>query len=557
MQHMKRIVFISLILMVVILTAYWRVWDLFFQQDEWLSLGLVQANGISGDIFKLSFLEILAGRGRILGSVANNLVDYVAPFHTELFYGIALGMHWVNALLLHAVLFRLTRNWRASLAGAIFFAANATTSQSITWISSHMTVLPNAFFVLAGMYLFLQRMRVASFLSFVIAFYFKETSLFMGLILIGIDIVTTPGKQPILWWLRRYGLPGLFFVAVGVIRLIGLYAWGGEPGVMVDQSNNPLLQMGYRMFFYPMIGIVHLFIPSGVLFRIAGILRPLVYDFTDSLPNVKVIEQMLISDVIAVYIAAAAGIVLFVLSQHARQLRRHVVLSLLMILLSFLPFIVLVRPMSSFFESRYYYLGAIAASYLLTVVYGIMMQLVRSIRSGFLRHAVFLTFVIVFSVYMVKQATFIQREIAVVREESIIRRRFLTRLDTIRYGLTEKPILLIEGDSPGMYGIADLVVPFQQGMGYTAMVWLSDTGKIPGELLDTHFLWKINSQGYKDDGVRGFGYFYRRDDLLAFMADNPNIAPFQIFAFSYNGSRRELIEITEEVRHLIIKGSDK
>lgn len=551
---MKRNLFVIAVILGALLYAYWGVWNIFYQQDEWLSLGIVQANGIPGGIFELSPIEIFAGRGRILGSLLNNVIDSAAPLRPDIFYFMALMFHFINACILYGILSKLTRSRLISVTGALFFTVNATASQSLTWMSSHASVLPNGFFVLFGIYLFLlykeksdTRYLYAAFVTHVAAFYFKETSLVMSLWFPIADYLISRKKPRISELFVRYSPLAALFLLFGIIRFAGLFAWGGEPGVMVSGGGNPIPRTLFRLAFYPTIGFMHLFIPSPIVFRLAGSMSLGAYDLIGSHPMRQALVYTLISDIVVVYMCIVAGILLGAFWIRFTALRRHMLLSLSLVLLSFLPFAALERPASAYFESRYYYLGSIGASYFFGIVaYGLWAAAhAFPHRVRVLSSAVILVFL---GLYLAKQGQYIRRDIGALDITSRQRRAFLWALDAKRGELSDRPVIYIEGDSPGFYGIHNLSVPFQQGMGYTAMVWFYDTGKIPKELLRTAFLWNINAQGYREVGDKGFGYFSDRKMLWDAFSGNPALTPAQVIGFSYRGASKELIDITGELR---------
>ena len=86
--------------------------------------------------------------------------------------------------------------------------------------------------------------------------------------------------------------------------------------------------------------------------------------------------------------------------------------------------------------------------------------------------------------------------------ESQTRIKFLNQMSLLLPKLeSNKNIFYITGDTD--YYIVGNKVPFQQGMGYTLMVWYYHTGKIPKDLINENFLWELNSQGYKEIDNKG------------------------------------------------------
>lgn len=538
---MKRNFVVFFGLLAIILYTYWGLWNTFFAQDEWASLGLVQANGLWGNLGLFTPLQLIAGKDRIFGSLLNNAFHYYVPFHVGAFAVFALVFHWANSMLVFIAIEKLAKNKLMGLLGALFFAVAATPSQAVTWISAYTTTLPNAFFVLLGIVAYLSNKRNVSILSFIVAYYFKESSIFLIFILPIAEYVFAKKVPSVKTMMIRFMPLFLFVLMIVFLRGATLLSAAGEAGVLVSRGSEAIVQFMIHAIVYPIIGSVQIFIPAVTMFSAADRFGHLAYEFLDLHPMRQAIQHIVFSDVLAAYIAIAGSVLLAFIWLRVKRLRGIVFLSLCFMFLSFVPFSILDRPASSYFESRYYYLGAIGAS----LLFAIVMQGLMVIK----RHVIFLALVLAATAgFLYKQAVFVKRDVARLVIQGIERRDFLKKLSEVKGTLPDKPIIYIEGDSPGFYGIGDLAVPFAQGMGYTAMVWLFDTGKIPKEFLETMFLWNINSQGYQETVEGGFGYFYKKNSLVEYLQLNQTVSVEQVVAFSYVAREHRLINITEKIR---------
>ena len=72
-------------------------------------------------------------------------------------------------------------------------------------------------------------------------------------------------------------------------------------------------------------------------------------------------------------------------------------------------------------------------------------------------------------------------------------------------------------------------LPFQQGIGYTLMVWYWDMSPVPVEFLLNDHLWDLASQGYKEIDNRGFGYFTEEYKLEETIKDYDNIEVVSLY----------------------------
>ena len=529
---MKHKVFIFLVLLGIILYTYWELWDTFFQQDEWASMGLAIAEGPLAVVKYFSAWELAAGKVRMPGTLMNNFFHLHFPFMVAPFVFFAVSTHWLNSILVYIFSYQLTKRRFIAIIAAFYFAVASVSSGAVIWISAHTTVLPNALFVLISFVCYMKylqngntRLRNASFATAIIGFLFKESSVFLLLSLPVLYALFSKKRRSLKEIVIDHWPLLMYFAFVVVVRMIGLLGAEGQQGVFVTQQPNVLARLATHALFYPVLSFSQMYIPQELMVKVTG--------------------KIIVSDIIAVLISMVLIGYSLLVAYKRTSLQKVIIFSLLYCFLSFLPFIVLDRPMSSYLESRYYYLGVIGAAILLGTLLDYWKALFAKMR---FRIAAIIFIYLLTGIVLYKNSVYIRRE---VRRQIIIadeRKQFLFGVKEIYPALPDKLIMYITGDSPGFYGIGDLSVPFQQGVGYTMMVWYFDTGKIPGELLNDMYLWNINAQGYRDIEGRGFGYFYQIEKLQQAFREDPTLVPEQVIGFSYKAGTKELIDITQEVR---------
>lgn len=543
---MKRNFFIVAFLLAAILYAYWGLWDTFFQQDEWASLGFVQANGLLGNIGSYSFPELFTGKERIAGSLLNNAFHFLLPLRVYAFSLFAIFVHLVNSFLVFRLLDRFTRRPFASFAGALFFAVASTPSQAVSWISANTTTLPNALFALLSLHAIISYAEkkkelylTLSLVSVYISFLFKESSLFLFVFLPFLYFTKTRASLREL--ARKFWPVVAFLVFAIAVRLWGLNGAEGQGGVYVTRGSDTGSRMLVHAFFYPVLGISQVFIPKEILFPVSQSVSHTGYEFLDAHPLKQAVSLILVGDLVSLYASIVLLVFVMTVSLKQKELRRQFHVGMAFVLLSFLPFIVLDRPASAFLESRYYYLSAVGAAFLVAGLLSGCMVLVQKIQRRWLGVLFAVLIWMSFAAYLYKNAVYIRRGIQFDKILADERKNFLRQMDAVVSKLPDNPIFLISGDSPGYYGIGDLSVPFQQGMGYTVMVWFYKTGKIPKELLASMFLWNINAQGYKEAGGGGFGYFWDEKTLAAFLAERPDIPSNRVIRLRYVSGEKKLV----------------
>ena len=158
-----------------------------------------------------------------------------------------------------------------------------------------------------------------------------------------------------------------------------------------------------------------------------------------------------------------------------------------------------------------------------------------------------LLFIIIFSYFQIQHIhTLLEKDIQIAHE----RKQFLSMLNTAVPVLPESPIFYLDGSHD--YYVAHNKAPFQQGTGYTLMVWYYKSGKIPANFLQEPFLWDITSEGYKQTQGKGFGYFHDMNNLKESLKSN-QLPLTAIVGLYYDSENKRLINITEQVRNEIIK----
>jgi hypothetical protein len=550
----RNMVGIIVLLFSSILYTYWGIWNTFFQQDEWASLGFVQAQGLWGNIPSFSLLELFAGKERILGSLLNNLFHYQFPFEPYAFFFFALIVHGINSFLVYLIGTKVLQDTRASAIAAFVFALASVPSQSVTWISSHTTVLPSALFALGSIYLyFLYRQHRAwvyfgtSMAFLYVSYLFKETSIFLIVWLPLVHYVSSSISHRARRTLVQF-LPGIvlffFIFAVRLVYLPGTQA----AGVVATSTVSLLIHTIVHSFWYPLVGFSQVFIPQEILFRVAGAFQSVMYEFLQVAPIAPAVVTIVIADMISLLATVGIGIICAGLYIKFTYIRRSILLCSAFIILSFIPFVLLDRASSAYFESRYYYFAAIGAAWLIGICFSSFVRMAQQIRRSGIYIMVSMLLWIGIGAYVYKQSVFIQRAVTELSIISRERTAVLHALSGRKTQMPQKPIFYIEGDSPGYYGIANLAVPFQQGVGYTLMSWFFDTGVVPSSLLSSYYLWNINEQGYTEVEGGGFGYFWDKVQLESLLIARSDIEVTQLIGYRYTSSDKTLTDITEELR---------
>lgn len=169
-----------------------------------------------------------------------------------------------------------------------------------------------------------------------------------------------------------------------------------------------------------------------------------------------------------------------------------------------MPYIPLEKG-SAYLESRYYYIAAGGGGILLAGFF----ELLRSLLMRFVKLQQRLAGVILFIpllFFIYANIIYIQQDIETQVSIAKERKEFLAVLQNLHPAPKNDTVFYITGNTD--YYISDHRVPFQQGMGYTLMVWYYKTGIVPKELLQQAYLWGMMDQGHREVEDKGFGYYW-------------------------------------------------
>lgn len=534
-----------------IFVVYRDLPNIFFQQDEWMSMGLVLGRGILGGIAEKNLFSLLGGTERILGSLLNNSYYYFFGIRVFPFVVTGIIVHFANTILVFLLLRRITKNdWVAGASG-LFFAVGHAHHQALTWIAANTTVLPSAFFSLSSLYLFIpgvqkdsKRFLLWPYILGIISFYFKETGITTFFLFPIMELLW--GRHHRIFWKRHIPVFGFIILAI-IVRVLTMTG-SGYQGVFAEDDSSIAVKLLTRAFMYPFTSFSQMFIPPHIIFAFAKRVSQLPYGFLHNGPEAESTITFGIMDILSLTASAILLVGIWVVNLLEKKSSKTLLFGVIVALISFLPFVVIDRPMSPYLESRYFYCGMIGAAIIMAGVWDWIYKYVRRHRYAL---GFWMLLVVLYAGFLVKNGIFIKREIRLQTIAGEERRRLLRSFAAHYPRLPVNPIIYLTGDSPGFYGLADVVVPLQQGPGYTLMVWYAKTGVIPRQLLSQGYLWGIYDQGYKEVNGLGFGYFFDKTKLKEEYRSNPKLKPDQVVGLLYRASDKQLLDITDDIRGYI------
>lgn len=524
-KKIKRAVLWTLVFITAILTLL--LTNQFFQQDEWHSFGLIQAYD-SGylTLEKPLWESILSDR---IGARALMFSSYKTFGINPLPYGIfAAGIHILNTFLVFYLTFVLTKKRPVASITALFFLVNSVGYQAYSWFGTMMGSAVSVSFILISFIcyiVFLQQKKYTllflSVITIFISFLFKELAISLLFLYPLLWVINPYNKKTI----RSFILENSIFLLYGIV-MTALLAYvvisiPGERANYIEAENSGYLRLVQHAVVYSFQGIIQPFIPYQIVFEAARWLTILfVPSLTPETSQFDAFYQTRMTEGIVVFLAALflGGSFYFyrkVLRNASRELRFTFIASFIFLISSYTPYIVLDK-FDAYLDSRYYYNATVAVS-LMTGIFAYCLYMATQNYAK--RRIILIGFLLLF----VSHTSFLFSDLFNQYRVSRERQSIIQQIKTHVPSLDKNTVFFITGNSPGYYGIPELKVPFQSGLGQilttiyifrrqlSSKIFLENTFT---KTLEQGFLYDTLAQGYKKINSQGFGYYYDKELLF-------------------------------------------
>lgn len=535
-------------LFVLIWFVYHDLFLTFYQQDEWMALGHFFTEGLGAFLSVYSPLSLIGGGGRLLAQPIYYIIYTLFPFQVGPFMAFAIILHFLNSLLLFFLIKKITKNNLLALISSLFFATSSVLMQGVSWISASVNTLPSALFVIVSLYFyfkfldnFKKKFLYLSFLSSLVSYFFKESSIFIFILLPLIYIIFSKRKVK-LWDLIKVHWIILAYAIIAIIaRISDLFLNFRGTASFVIENNHPWQKILLNIFFYPIESFSQSFIYPGFMWNLSEMLLKINYPRLASTNFFVVLRETIAADFISIILSFIFFSVLFIVYLRLKEYRKLIIFALLFTFLSFLPFVVLDKG-NAYLDSRYFYMGVAGAGILFAIFIESLRRMFDKIFGPRLGIAIVLIIPFVYFAIQVKIIRNDIREQIILSDQKV---KFLSDLKNYLPNFSPKSIIYITGDTS--FYAPNNKTPLQEGPGFTLMVWYYKDGGIPKDLIAKNFLWDINSEGYRSAGNGGFGYFYDLEKLNAAVRDE-HLDKKTVFGFYYKGSEMKLINMTSDIR---------
>lgn len=477
----------------LILITYWQTFNTFFQQDEWYFAG----QAIYGQYHH--YINIFSAAGSHFCPFATALIflEYnLFGLHGLGYAIVSISLHIVATILLFYLVKSLTRQYFLALISSIIFAIWNAPQQAVTWFAASPLSEPAVIFALLTIILWRRRgrCRILSLVTFIIGLLFKEDIFTLLLTIPLLDLAFPDHKM------FKFKIGSIFPIVITsfiyfVFRMII------QLKINVEQhSSIPLHQSMEFIINNSKILIASL----GYLLFSPGIIITFLRDHISS-PKINYdMKAYILTPQIAMWLTVAIlAIWIYLAYREKWKLFRQQGCLLLIILISFTPYLFLGRDVL-LLESRYFYFPMVFASIFFATI---MLRLFRG--SYFIKTITVLVFgfLIIQNVLATNQFLSEQVKLANYRYE------FIGQIQNYNFPVKDKTVIYFDNMPPN----------FQSGVGQMTLVLTARQNPGYHELLKDYYLWNIGSQGYQENGGYAFGYFDVEKDYNTFIAVHPEL----------------------------------
>lgn len=523
----------------------------YFQQDEWHTFGTIQAYGfryvtLDKNLFDLFTSDRVGARAIVYALFSLFGVSSIS------FAAFAITIHSFNSYLVYKLAKKLTKIELIPVISAAFFFLNSLGHQAYSWFGTVTGSATCVTFVLISLLFYFKFLEKSQFknllfsLFFIwVSFLFKESGYFIFL-LYPLTWFLYEGRKIKLFFIKSWPLL-LYGLLMTVILARGIIFIPGERANYISADTSGSIKLLTHLISYSLEGVGQSFVPFQFIFE-AGkqathIFKPTLQPDT---PQFDLFYTTVATEAVVIVLSFAI-IALFVFSykkilKKDRQLAKFYLFSLSFLILSFFPYVVLDK-FDAYLDSRYYYMGLVGSSFLFSIL---AVSITKQVKSFFRRN----TFILFMSLIFLSHVFYLWSDMFYLAKVGLERRNIISRIQKEVPVLNSKTIFYITGNSGGYYGIEELKVPFQSGLGQVLLTVYGVKDKqivqlfredTLGHALDAGFLYDTLAQGYKEENGRGFGYFYDKD-LLEEQISMKKFNRDDVASFFYDSNNNKIIK---------------
>lgn len=541
-----------LLLLVLLLISYWKVFWSYFQQDEWLVFGdlLSQIDKNWLTYFILAFKPTL-GHYVPLTYIVTYIFFHLFALNYLAYITFSLSLHFIVTILLYIFCRLLIGNRILTLFIAALFVVADAGYQATTWPVADINTHGASIFGLLAMIFLLKFIKNES-LKEKKFLYLSIISLYISLLFKEITIclfATFPlliySKEGLLKGSKiLYSLIVIFAGAVYILLRLGIILTpvSGSSGLLASHTQSQQ-EIIYNFISSPVKSMTQSIIPPEQLRLISySISSFLPKDWTGEKDTTKFdlfVEGNGIEILSFLFFGILSAAVIFVIIRNRKlNISKVIVFAYLFIIFNSFVFAFSAERTGiiSIIDSRNLYFISIGSNILLALL------LSQFFSKKILFAYLLMGFIFALNIF------WLNFHLTSLASTGEIRLRILDQIKKDNSNIPKKIIFYIESNK-SYYGLPDdkRILPFQSGFGQVLLVTLNKTANFPKEFFANKFLWPIIDQGYKQIDGRGFGYFRDFESLSKTIQKNPDLLS-GTKSYSFDSSQNKIDNITEEVK---------
>ncbi len=541
-MHTFRLALTSSILIILVsLISFWKINQIFFQQDEWLGLGGAiyrqETLGTLGSVAQIFNFQNKNESTRFLPvtSIANYLAYTNFRLNTGIYGLLSLTIVIVCALLINSIVYKLTNSYLISTGTSILWVTNNLAYQAFTWIATMMPSLLTVLFFLLGLYFLLvfnekkkNHFFVASIICVTLSLLSKESSIFY--------LIT---YSTVIWFFfkkefskfKKIKLTVLLFtpLLIGLFFPRLLFSLYGQKNFSPSVASANRVETAYNLLLIPARSLFHVYFPQTKIYELTYLANNIHYS---AQTNGFVVESI-ITDALSLLIAFYLLLAIFIVVLIAKTEHRKIILfSLISFFASTLPFVIFKND-AAVLENRFFIFPALWAGLLLSSIVFALFS-----RFGKFRNVLM---ILVLGPVVLFYVSGIHKSLAQDILVGSYRKDIVNTVSEIKPELKKNNVFYFYTDNNGFY-------EFQSGFGQTLAVFLYESGKIPREVLIDRDYWDPSFEGLKSFNQGKFGYFMTYTKLAEALKNNNDINLDSVYSFYWDIQKHSVKNVSENIR---------
>ena len=545
-----RSIVVFLFLAFVIGWCYAPIIHIFFYNDEWRQMASVYLFGPIGSLITTSPILMVLGKGRMIGTLINNIAYAFFPLNPYPFIFFVFTGHCLNSFFLYRIITRILKDWRIGFVSGVFFAISHRHLEAFAWIGAGTEVILATFFLLLSadqLVSYVQR-RNTRFLFFAFIFWYlsyltREQTIFLlpVYLFFAFRQITQRFKLSKSEQFSFLGLSCTVFI-IFAFKLFSSTAGNTYGFSGIDLW---IKQLG-NIVVYPFISLSQYFVPIPFIYKLSEMMIRFWYPFMISSGNNETLIHFFGSDVIS-GIGSLCIISLCTLSiLHDAKYKIPVLIAGLGYVTSFIPIAFhLVFRYDTAIESRFLYMTTPFVAFMVGVLFFRTVSLAK--KSRIIAVPLLLSLCMI---WFLKEMTVTRREVAVHGIRGQEMNVFIQEMKLQMPNMPPNSVVYLESDKD--YYMPNNKTPFLLGTGYVlSMLYYSDK-TIPDKSIRRTSeyeepLVQFGAEGIVKEGTVSFGYFQDIVNLKNTVIEN-HIDLKNIYAFRFNSGSLKIYSITEKIR---------